>query len=108
MNNCVKISLQDFSGCGGRFEHQLTGDPYHLADATTCGSQVLCFYTLGESVYCISQVYLLNIARQWKTPRLKFWTAFFSFSERDEAAIDVTRLDDSSDEVGALSISAKS
>ncbi|CAB3993861.1 ELYS-like, partial [Paramuricea clavata] len=57
--------LKDFSGCGGRFEHQLTGDPYHLADATTCGSRVLCFYTL----------------------------------ERDEAAIDVTRLDDSSDEV---------
>ncbi|XP_046849987.1 protein ELYS-like isoform X2 [Xenia sp. Carnegie-2017] len=57
--------LKDFSGCGGRFEHQLTGDPYHLADATTCGSKVLCFYTL----------------------------------DRDEVTVDVTRMDDSSDEI---------
>lgn len=45
------IIFQGFSGCGGRFEHQLTGDPYHLADATTCGSRVLRFYTLGK-LYC--------------------------------------------------------
>ena len=36
------------SGVGRRFEHQLTADAHHLADATSVGSKIICCYTLGD------------------------------------------------------------
>ncbi|KAK3746881.1 hypothetical protein QZH41_009207, partial [Actinostola sp. cb2023] len=40
------IVYKGLSGCGRRFEHQLTADAHHLADATSVGSKVICCYTL--------------------------------------------------------------
>ncbi|XP_032239652.1 protein ELYS isoform X2 [Nematostella vectensis] len=38
--------FRDLGGCGRRFEHQLTADAHHLADATSVGSRIICCYTL--------------------------------------------------------------
>lgn len=48
------IIYKDLSGVGRRFEHQLTADAHHLADATSVGSKIICCYTLeqdGSSFY---------------------------------------------------------
>ena len=36
---------------GRRFEHQLTADAHHLADATSVGSKIICCYTLGNQSF---------------------------------------------------------
>lgn len=45
---CVIVSHQELGGVGRRFEHQLTSDVHHLADATSVGSKIVCCYTLGR------------------------------------------------------------
>lgn len=42
------IIYKDLSGVGRRFEHQLTADAHHLADATSVGSKIICCYTLEK------------------------------------------------------------
>lgn len=42
------IIYKELSGVGRRFEHQLTADAHHLADATSVGSKIICCYTLEK------------------------------------------------------------
>ena len=44
----MNVFHQELSGVGRRFEHQLTADAHHLADATSVGSKIICCYTLGN------------------------------------------------------------
>jgi len=50
------LSNQDLSGVGRRFEHQLTADAHHLADATSVGSKIICCYTLGNYQSCFGVI----------------------------------------------------
>lgn len=42
------VIYKELSGVGRRFEHQLTADAHHLADATSVGSKIICCYTLEK------------------------------------------------------------
>ena len=59
----VIIFHQELSGVGRRFEHQLTADAHHLADATSVGSKIICCYTLGKHLGSLLQRYHEN--SQW-------------------------------------------
>ncbi|PFX23473.1 Protein ELYS [Stylophora pistillata] len=42
------VIYKELGGVGRRFEHQLTSDVHHLADATSVGSKIVCCYTLEK------------------------------------------------------------
>ncbi|XP_078375377.1 protein ELYS-like isoform X3 [Oculina patagonica] len=42
------VIYKELSGVGRRFEHQLTADAHHLADATSVGSKIICCCTLEK------------------------------------------------------------
>ena len=50
MYNCYNF-LQDLLSVGPRFEHELTSDPFNLADEADCGSRILDCYTLDDTTY---------------------------------------------------------
>ena len=71
LKKLYNIFHQELSGVGRRFEHQLTADAHHLADATSVGSKIICCYTLGKQI-------LLKVARYYLLAHwLHFWVTHF-------------------------------